>query len=83
MGAGGPGAGSRRRRDRPRATCSAHLSELPSARRASAHRLACPGLALDEIKPWAWLTSVREYNEAEAMRRSDEAGHPGRWPDAG
>ncbi|MFI2207001.1 DUF6083 domain-containing protein [Streptomyces sp. NPDC020192] len=47
------------------------------------HQLACPGIPLDEIKPWAWLTSVREHNEAEAMRRSDEAGYPGRLPDAG
>ncbi|MFJ9814599.1 DUF6083 domain-containing protein [Streptomyces sp. NPDC101151] len=55
---------------------SGALSRIP-------HQLACPGLTLDEIKPWAWLTSVREHNAVEARRRSDEDGYPGRLPDAG
>ncbi|MET8788370.1 DUF6083 domain-containing protein [Streptomyces sp. NPDC004589] len=47
------------------------------------HQLACPGLTLDEIKPWRWLTAVREENTRRAQRKADAEGYPGRLPDTG
>ncbi|MFJ5775346.1 DUF6083 domain-containing protein [Streptomyces sp. NPDC093094] len=47
------------------------------------HQLACPGLTLDEIRPWRWLTAVREHNAAAARIRADERALPARLPDAG
>ncbi|QIJ60792.1 DUF6083 domain-containing protein [Streptomyces sp. JB150] len=47
------------------------------------HQLACPGLTLDELKPWRWLTSVRDHNAALARQRADAEGVPDTWPDAG
>lgn len=47
------------------------------------HRLACPGLTLDEIRPWRWLEAVREFNTDRARRKADEDGFPGALPDVG
>ncbi|MFJ8150552.1 DUF6083 domain-containing protein [Streptomyces sp. NPDC096048] len=47
------------------------------------HQLACPGLTLDEIKPWRWLDAVREENARRARRQAEEDGFPGALPDAG
>jgi hypothetical protein len=50
------------------------------------HQLACPGLTLDEIQPWRWLTAVRAGNARLARQRADEgivAGFPGDLPDTG
>ncbi|MFG2884770.1 DUF6083 domain-containing protein [Streptomyces sp. NPDC048297] len=47
------------------------------------HQLACPGLTLDEIQPWRWLTEVREYNVRLARRKAAEAAFPESLPDAG
>ncbi|EST19282.1 DUF6083 domain-containing protein [Streptomyces roseochromogenus] len=47
------------------------------------HQLACPGLSLDEIRPWRWLSAVREENARRAQRRADEEGCPKALPDAG
>ncbi|MCF2434718.1 DUF6083 domain-containing protein [Streptomyces thinghirensis] len=47
------------------------------------HQLACPGLTLDEIKPWRWLEAVREENARRARRQADEDGLPGRCPTSG
>ncbi|WP_437015232.1 DUF6083 domain-containing protein [Streptomyces sp. enrichment culture] len=43
------------------------------------HHLACPGLTLDEIRPWRWLDAVREENARRARRRADADA----LPDAG
>jgi hypothetical protein len=47
------------------------------------HQLACPGLTLDEIRPWRWLTTVRDYNTALARRRADQEHFPDWLSDAG
>ncbi|WP_432029943.1 DUF6083 domain-containing protein [Streptomyces sp. 1222.5] len=48
------------------------------------HRLACPGLSLDEIRPWSRLAEVREHNALSARRKADEeAVRRTRFPDAG
>ncbi|MEV7244876.1 DUF6083 domain-containing protein [Streptomyces sp. NPDC093248] len=47
------------------------------------HQLACPGLTLEEVQPWRWLTSVRAYNALLARRRADEDGLLGELPDTG
>ena len=47
------------------------------------HRLACPGLGLDEIKPWQWLTAVRDYNAVLAQQKADEEGLAEVLPDVG
>ncbi|MFF4837537.1 DUF6083 domain-containing protein [Streptomyces sp. NPDC001315] len=47
------------------------------------HQLACPGLALDEIRPWRWLDAVRAENARRAQRKVDEEGFPGELPDVG
>ncbi|MFH9728971.1 DUF6083 domain-containing protein [Streptomyces sp. NPDC017260] len=47
------------------------------------HQLACPGLSLDETKPWRWLDAVREENARRARRQADEDGCPGALPDVG
>ncbi|MFI8949800.1 DUF6083 domain-containing protein [Streptomyces sp. NPDC053750] len=47
------------------------------------HQLACPGLTLDEIKPWRWLDEVRVDNARRARRQADADGCPGVLPDAG
>ncbi|MEU1408492.1 DUF6083 domain-containing protein [Streptomyces sp. NPDC005728] len=40
------------------------------------HQLACPALSLDEIQPWRWLTTVREYNARLARQKADEDVFP-------
>ncbi|MER6568983.1 DUF6083 domain-containing protein [Streptomyces sp. NPDC001093] len=47
------------------------------------HRLACPGLTLDEVQPWTWLTKVRELNALKARQQSDEGGYAGELSDTG
>jgi hypothetical protein len=56
---------------RPGATC-----RIP-------HHLACPGLSLDEIRPWRWLTARREHNARAARWQADEAGSREHLPDTG
>ncbi|OLZ62489.1 hypothetical protein AV521_41685 [Streptomyces sp. IMTB 2501] len=56
---------------------------LARARCRIPHQLACPGLSLDEIRPWRWLSAVREENARRARRRADEEGCPKALPDAG
>ncbi|MGW3493599.1 DUF6083 domain-containing protein [Streptomyces sp. NPDC001020] len=46
------------------------------------HQLACPGLSLDEIRPWQWLTEVRDDNKR-LVRQKDEASRPEELPDVG
>jgi hypothetical protein len=55
----------------------------PGAQCRIPHQLACPGLSLDEIRPWVWLTAVREVNALEARRMADEDAFPGELPDVG
>ena len=55
---------------------------LPGAQCRIPHQPACPGLSLDEIRPWAWLTAVRDYNKHLAQQ-ADEASRPEKLPDAG
>ncbi|CAL9337998.1 DUF6083 domain-containing protein [Streptomyces sp. enrichment culture] len=47
------------------------------------HQLACPGLSLDEIRPWRWLDAWREENARRARRRADGTGRPDALPDTG
>jgi hypothetical protein len=47
------------------------------------HQLACPGLTLDEIGPWRWLTAVRDYNTALAQWKADEGRRPFLLPETG
>ncbi|MDG9690108.1 DUF6083 domain-containing protein [Streptomyces sp. DH17] len=47
------------------------------------HQLACPGLSLDELKPWRWLAAVREENARRATRQAQAGDCPGALPDAG
>ncbi|ODA75124.1 hypothetical protein APS67_000838 [Streptomyces sp. AVP053U2] len=56
---------------------------LPGATCRVPHRLACPGLALDEIRPWRWLETVRRFNTERARRKAGERGFPEALPDAG
>ncbi|MEU2714309.1 DUF6083 domain-containing protein [Streptomyces sp. NPDC007205] len=56
---------------------------LTGARCRIPHHLACPGLSLDEIRPWRWLTAVRAENAHRARRTADEEGGPAALPDAG
>jgi hypothetical protein len=56
---------------------------LPGATCSLPHQLACPGLTLDEIQPWRWLTTVREYNTLLARQKAYGDGFPGELPDTG
>ncbi|MEU1012608.1 DUF6083 domain-containing protein [Streptomyces sp. NPDC005890] len=56
---------------------------LPGATCRIPHQLACPGLTLDEIQPWRWLTAVREYNALAARHRADTDRAREALPDAG
>ncbi|MFF4044889.1 DUF6083 domain-containing protein [Streptomyces sp. NPDC001816] len=47
------------------------------------HQLACPGLTLDEIRPWRWLTAVREYNTVLAQQKADAEAFHETLPDVG
>ncbi|MDF3298885.1 DUF6083 domain-containing protein [Streptomyces tropicalis] len=47
------------------------------------HQLACPGLTLDEIQPWRWLTTVRDHNARLAQQRADDAACQETLPDVG
>ncbi|MFF0780448.1 DUF6083 domain-containing protein [Streptomyces sp. NPDC003720] len=47
------------------------------------HQLACPGLTLDEVQPWRWLTAVRAHNASAAWRGAGEDGFLGGLPDTG
>ncbi len=47
------------------------------------HRLACPGLGLDEIGPWRWLDAAREENARRARRQADGTDRPEALPDTG
>ncbi|PAN03344.1 hypothetical protein CJI59_00130 [Streptomyces sp. Alain-F2R5] len=47
------------------------------------HQLACPGLSLDELKPWRWLDAVREENARRVTRQAQAGDCPGALPDAG
>ena len=47
------------------------------------HRIACPGLSLEETGLWRWLAAVRAENARRARRRADEEGLPEALPDAG
>ncbi|MEU1182584.1 DUF6083 domain-containing protein [Streptomyces sp. NPDC005820] len=47
------------------------------------HRIACPGLELEEIGLWRWLDAVRGENARHAQRKADEDAVPGALPDAG
>ncbi|MBX4174854.1 DUF6083 domain-containing protein [Streptomyces geysiriensis] len=47
------------------------------------HRLACPGLSLDDIEPWRWLAAVRAENTRRATRQACEDDFRGALPDAG
>jgi hypothetical protein len=81
-------AGHRWHVDRTGVAWNSGLNEpRPGATCRFPHQLACPGLTLDEIKPWRWLTAVRDHNAALARQRADEDGFPdtwtGTWPDAG
>ena len=56
---------------------------LPGTTCRIPHQLACPGLTLDEIQPWRWLTAVREYNARLAQEKADEAAFQETLPDVG
>ncbi|MFC8418978.1 DUF6083 domain-containing protein [Streptomyces coelicoflavus] len=56
---------------------------LPGATCRVPHQLTCPGLSLDEIRPWWWLDAVREENARRALRQTDGTGRPEALPDAG
>jgi hypothetical protein len=47
------------------------------------HRLACPGLGLDESGPWRWLVAAREENARRARRQADGTDRPEALPDTG
>jgi hypothetical protein len=47
------------------------------------HRIACPGLRLEEIGLWRWLDAVRAENARRAWRKAEEEAGPGAFPDAG
>ncbi|WP_322500435.1 DUF6083 domain-containing protein [Streptomyces rochei] len=47
------------------------------------HRLACPGLSLDDIEPWRWLAAVRAEDTRRATRQACEDDFRGALPDAG
>ncbi|ARP74578.1 hypothetical protein LK07_32440 [Streptomyces pluripotens] len=47
------------------------------------HLLACPGLTLDEIRPWRWLSAVRGENARKVRRQAAGGSHPDVLPDAG
>ncbi|WP_242706200.1 DUF6083 domain-containing protein [Streptomyces sp. KO7888] len=56
---------------------------LPGATCRVPHQLTCPGLSLDEIRPWRWLDAVREENARRALRQTDGTRRPEALPDAG
>ncbi|MFC9510284.1 DUF6083 domain-containing protein [Streptomyces sp. NPDC057002] len=47
------------------------------------HRIACPGLRLEEIGLWRWLDAVRTENARRAWRKADEEATREPLPDAG
>ncbi|MDN0197077.1 DUF6083 domain-containing protein [Streptomyces sp. S.PNR 29] len=55
----------------------------PGAECRVPHRLACPGLTLEEVGLWRWLDAVRWENARRAQRQADEEAFLGRLPDVG
>ncbi|WP_225100578.1 DUF6083 domain-containing protein [Streptomyces sp. CoH27] len=62
---------------------SGHEEPAPGAECRVPHRLACPGLTLEEIGLWRWLDAVRQENARCAQRQADEQHVPGSLPDVG
>ncbi|WP_326730066.1 DUF6083 domain-containing protein [Streptomyces phaeochromogenes] len=56
---------------------------MPGAVCRIPHRIACPGLKLEEIGLWRWLDAVRAENARRARRKADEEATPEELPEVG